>query len=40
MSAKSQSVQALQDENKKLTQELDTSHKGQGDLVKVQHLEF
>lgn len=37
-SVKTQSLQTLQDENSKLTQELDSNHKGQGDLVKVQHL--
>lgn len=39
-SVKTQSLQMLQDENNKLTQELDNSHKGQSDLVKVQHLIF
>ncbi|XP_041792248.1 CAP-Gly domain-containing linker protein 1 isoform X2 [Chelmon rostratus] len=34
-SVKTQSLQMLQDENNKLTQELDNSHKGQSDLVKL-----
>lgn len=35
---KTKSLQMLQDENNKLTQELDNSHKGQSDLLKVQHI--
>ncbi|XP_044052290.1 CAP-Gly domain-containing linker protein 1 isoform X7 [Siniperca chuatsi] len=35
VSVKTQSLQMLQDENNKLTQELDNSHKGQSDLVKL-----
>ncbi|XP_076586254.1 CAP-Gly domain-containing linker protein 1 isoform X5 [Chaetodon auriga] len=34
-SVKTQSLQMLQDENNKLSQELDNNHKGQGDLVKL-----
>lgn len=37
-SAKSQSLEILQDENNKLTQERDNSQKGQSDLVKVQYF--
>lgn len=37
VSVKSQSLQTLQDENNKLTQELDKDHKDQSDRVKVQH---
>ncbi len=40
VSVKTQSLQMLQDENNKLTQELDGSHKGQSDLVKVQRFYF
>lgn len=39
-SAKTQSLQALKDENDKLTQELDNSHKGQNELVKVKQAYF
>ncbi|XP_055367632.1 CAP-Gly domain-containing linker protein 1 isoform X4 [Betta splendens] len=35
VSVKSQSLQMLQDENKKLTQELDNNQKGQSDVVKL-----
>uniref|UniRef100_A0A7N9AN25 CAP-GLY domain containing linker protein 1a n=1 Tax=Mastacembelus armatus TaxID=205130 RepID=A0A7N9AN25_9TELE len=35
ISMKSQSLQMLQDENKKLLQELDNNHKEQGDLMKL-----
>uniref|UniRef100_A0A3Q1CNA0 CAP-Gly domain-containing protein n=1 Tax=Amphiprion ocellaris TaxID=80972 RepID=A0A3Q1CNA0_AMPOC len=35
VSVKSQSLQMLQDENNKLTQELDNNHRDQGDLVKL-----
>lgn len=39
-SAKTQSIQALKDENDKLTQELDISHKGQSELIKVKGAYF
>ncbi|XP_035514473.1 CAP-Gly domain-containing linker protein 1 isoform X5 [Morone saxatilis] len=35
VSVKTQSLQMLQDENNKLTQELDNNHKGQSDIVKL-----
>ncbi len=35
---KTQSLQMLQDENNKLAQELENSHKGQSDFVKVKHF--
>ena len=38
ISVKSQSLQTLQDENNKLTQERDNSHKDQSDLVKVLYI--
>lgn len=38
VSVKSQSLQKLQDENNKLTQDLDSNHKGQSELMKVQHF--
>lgn len=34
-SVKTHSLQTLRDENSKLIQELDSSHEGQGELVKV-----
>lgn len=34
-SAKTRSLQVLQDDNKKLTQELDSSRQGQSELLKV-----
>lgn len=36
-SVKTRSLQALKDENNKLTQELDHSHTGQSELTKVEH---
>lgn len=39
-SAKKQSLRALKDENDKLTQELDNSHKGQSELTKVKRAYF
>lgn len=39
-SAKTQSLQALKDENSKLTQELDISHKGQSEVIKVKRAYF
>lgn len=40
VSVKSQSLQRLQDENKKLTGDLENKHKEQQDFVKVQHFTF
>lgn len=37
-SVKTQSLQILEDEKNKLKQELENNHKGQSELVKVQHL--
>lgn len=37
-SVKTQSLQMLENENNNLKQELDNSHKGQSELVKVQHV--
>lgn len=37
-SAKTRSLQVLQDENSKLTQELDGSRQGQSELLKVNRL--
>lgn len=34
-SAKTQSLEVLKDENNKVTQELDISHQGQSELIKV-----
>lgn len=39
-SAKAQSLQVLKDENDKLMQELDISHKGQSELIKVKRAYF
>lgn len=38
VSVKSQSLQKLQDENNKLTQDLDSKCKDQSDVVKVQNF--
>lgn len=40
LSAKSQSLQTLQQENSKLTQQLDSNHKEKGDQGKVQHFGY
>lgn len=37
-SVKTRSLQMLKEANNKLTQELDNNHKGQSELVKVQHV--